>query len=84
MRRFFVYSIGLPICMTVLASITIPGCSGGDSAVVAEGEPAVRRKDKDDALNKLVNPNNTPVTPPKGKSRSAKSETKVAPPPSSL
>ena len=51
MRRFFVYSAGLPILAIILAYMAMPGCSG-DNTVVAEGDPTVRRKSKEEALRK--------------------------------
>ena len=72
-RRFFAYTAALPLFATFLW-MAIPGCSG-ENTLVAEGDPVARRKQKEEALNKISNPTGVPAQAAKakgkGKSRSA-------------
>jgi hypothetical protein len=58
--------VGLPLLATVIAACSIVGCSG-DQTVVVEGDPEVRRKNKENALEKTLYPNGKPA--PKAKRR---------------
>jgi hypothetical protein len=60
MRKSFGASIGLTLLAVIIALSSIPGCSG-DSTVVVEGDPEVRRKNKDAALEKTLYPNGRPA-----------------------
>jgi len=75
-RRFFAYTAALPLFATFLW-MAIPGCSG-ENTLVAEGDPVARRKQKEEALNKMLNPNGVPAQAAKaqgkGKSRSGASK----------
>ena len=55
--------------------MAMPGCSG-DNTVVAEGDPTARRKSKEEALQKMINPSGAPVPSAKGKTRSGASKAK--------
>ena len=66
-RRFFAYTAALPLLATFLW-MAIPGCSG-ENTVVAEGDPVARRKHKDDALNKVLNPTGVPAPAAKAKGK---------------
>ena len=70
-RRFFACTSALPLLAAFLW-ITIPGCSG-ESTLVAEGDAGARRKQKEEALNKMLNPTGVPAKAAKvqgkGKSR---------------
>jgi hypothetical protein len=69
MRKSFGTSIGLTVLAAVIAFCSVPGCSG-DSTVVVEGDPEVRRKNKDAALEKMLYPNGKPAaSTKKGKIR---------------
>jgi hypothetical protein len=60
MRKSFRTSIGLTLLAVIIAFSSVPGCSG-DSTVVVEGDPEVRRKNKDAALEKTLYPNGKPA-----------------------
>jgi hypothetical protein len=60
MRKSFRTSIGLTLLAVIIAFSSVPGCSG-DSTVVVEGDPEVRRKNKDAALEKILYPNGKPA-----------------------
>jgi hypothetical protein len=60
MRKSFRTSIGLTLLAVIIAFGSVPGCSG-DSTVVVEGDPEVRRKNKDAALEKTLYPNGKPA-----------------------
>ena len=60
MRTSFRTSIGLTLLAVIIAFSSVPGCSG-DSTVVVEGDPEVRRKNKDAALEKTLYPNGKPA-----------------------
>jgi hypothetical protein len=69
MRKSLRTSIGLTLLAVIIAFSSIPGCSG-DSTVVVEGDPEVRRKNKDAALEKTLYPNGKPAaSTKKGKVR---------------
>jgi hypothetical protein len=75
MRRnhsFFAYAAASPL-LAALLCIATSGCSG--EGTVVEGDPVARRKHKEDALNKMLNPTGAPApaakTKGKGKSASA-------------
>jgi hypothetical protein len=62
-------SIGLTLLVVIIAFSSVAGCSG-DSTVVVEGDPEVRRKNKDAALEKMLYPNGKPAaTAKKGQNR---------------
>jgi hypothetical protein len=75
-RRFFAYTAALPLFATFLW-MAIPGCSG-ENTLVAKGDPVARRKQKEEALNKMLNPTGVPAQAAKakgkGKSRSGASK----------
>ena len=52
-RREILRSIARCVGGGLAASIA--GCSG-ETTVVAEGDPVTRRKNKDDAMNRMLNP----------------------------
>jgi hypothetical protein len=60
MRKSFGTSIGLTLLAAIIAFSSIPGCSG-DSTVVVEGDPEVRRKNKAAALEKTLYPDGKPA-----------------------
>jgi hypothetical protein len=60
MRKSFGTSIGLTLLAVIIAFSSVPGCSG-DSTVVVEGDPEVRRKNKAHALEKTLYPNGKPA-----------------------
>jgi len=62
-RRVVIRSFGLTLTATLL------GCSGEESKV-AEGDSLARRKKKDEALEKMLNPQGV-STKPKGKRSAA-------------
>jgi len=62
-RRVVIRSFALTIAATLL------GCSGEETKV-AEGDALARRKNKDEALDKALNPQGVP-TKPKGKRSAA-------------
>ncbi len=72
-RRFFAYTAAPPLFAASLVWMAIPGCSG-EKTLVAEGEPVARRKQKEESLNKMLNPTGAPAPATKargkGKSRS--------------
>jgi hypothetical protein len=69
MRKSLGTSIGLTLLAVIIAFSSVPGCSG-DSTVVVEGDPEVRRKNKDAALEKTLYPNGKPAaSTKKGKVR---------------
>jgi hypothetical protein len=69
MRKSLGISIGLTLLAVIIAFSSVPGCSG-DSTVVVEGDPEVRRKNKDAALEKTLYPNGKPAaSTKKGKVR---------------
>jgi hypothetical protein len=74
-RRFVVSSVAIPI-IAIAASATLPGCSN-DSTVVAQGDPAARRKEKDDAMKKKMGLNGDTASAPTGKGSSKR---KAGPP----
>jgi hypothetical protein len=57
-------SIGLTLLVVIIAFSSVAGCSG-DSTVVVEGDPEVRRKNKDAALEKKLYPNGKSAGPAK-------------------
>jgi hypothetical protein len=62
-------SIGLTLLVVIIAFSSVAGCSG-DSTVVVEGDPEVRRKNKDAALEKKLYPNGKPdASTKKGQNR---------------
>jgi hypothetical protein len=75
-RRFFAIAGALPVCAAVLVGIAATGCSD-EKTLVAEGDPVARRKNKDEALNKMLNPNGESVAPSKSK-KSAKDAAREA------
>jgi hypothetical protein len=69
MRKSLGTSIGLTLLAVIIAFSSVPGCSG-DSTVVVEGDPEVRRKNKEAALEKTLYPNGKPAaSTKKGKVR---------------
>jgi hypothetical protein len=62
MCKSFGTSIGLTLLAVMIALNSVAGCSG-DSTVVVEGDPDVRRKNKDAALEKKLYPNGKPAAP---------------------
>jgi hypothetical protein len=60
MPKSFRTSMGLTLLAVIIAFSSVPGCSG-DSTVVVEGDPEVRRKNKDAALEKILYPNGKPA-----------------------
>jgi hypothetical protein len=52
-------------------AVALAGCSG-EKTLVAEGDPAARRKAKDEALNKMLNPDGKAPAKGKGRPKSAK------------
>jgi hypothetical protein len=69
MRNSLGTSMGLTLLAVIIAFSSVPGCSG-DSTVVVEGDPEVRRKNKDAALEKTLYPNGKPAaSTKKGKVR---------------
>jgi hypothetical protein len=60
MRKSRRASLGLTLLAVITAFSSIPGCSG-DSTVVVEGDPEVRRKNKEAALEKTLYPNGKPA-----------------------
>jgi hypothetical protein len=57
-------SIGLTLLVVIIAFGSLAGCSG-DSTVVVEGDPEVRRKNKEAALERTLYPNGKPAAPAK-------------------
>jgi hypothetical protein len=74
-RRFVISSMAIPM-IAIAVSATLPGCSG-DSTVVAQGDPAARRKEKDDAIKKKMRLNGDTASAPTGRGSSKK---KAGPP----
>jgi hypothetical protein len=69
MRKSLGTSMGLTLLAVIIAFSSVPGCSG-DSTVVVEGDPEVRRKNKEAALEKTLYPNGKPAaSTKKGKVR---------------
>ncbi len=60
MRKLGIASLVLVLVAVAIAFGAVSGCSG-DSTVVAQGDPAVLRKKKADALEKTLYPNGKPA-----------------------
>jgi hypothetical protein len=60
MRKSLRTSVGLTVLAIMTAFSSVPGCSG-DSTVVVEGDPEVRRKNKEAALEKTLYPDGKPA-----------------------
>ena len=69
MRKSFRASVGFMLLAVIIAFSSIPGCSG-DSTVVVEGDPQVRKKNKEAALEKMLYPDGKPAaSTKKGRAR---------------
>jgi hypothetical protein len=68
--RIIMCFVEIPI-VAIAFSATLPGCSN-DSTVVAQGDPAARRKQKDDAMKKKMGLNGDTASAPFGRASSKK------------
>jgi hypothetical protein len=69
-RRFVICFVAIPM-LAIAVSAALPGCSN-DSTVVAQGDPAARRKQKDDAMKKKMALNGDTTSAPSGRASSKK------------